>query len=287
MIVVMPAGHTGPFRFGTPGDNPSFERQLDEFGADFQKDVRPFVERTYRVLDDRSQRAIAGLSMGGVQTLNIAFADLADFGYIGVFSSGIFGIAGGFGGAPPSREWENARAAILDDAESKKGLQLVWFATGKDDFLLRTTEATVDMLKSHGFDVVYRETEGGHTWVNWRDYLHEFAPLLFVGDEQSQAEPAWQALPLISDGKVDSSWTHVGWGGFAVDDGALRTECDPRGLGLLVYTKERFGNCQIRIVFRTKDARSNSGVYVRIDDGILDQVGKPGAVFDRDKDGRI
>ena len=179
MVVVMPAGHTGPFRFGPPGDR-SFQRQVDEFGEDFAKDLRPFVEKNYRVIDDQSQRAIAGLSMGGAQTLNIAFSELDDYGYVGVFSSGVFGIAGGFGGAPPNRQWEEDRKDILDDADSKQGLKLVWFATGKEDFLLRTTEATVDMLKSHGFDVTYRETDGGHTWINWRDYLHEFAPLLFT-----------------------------------------------------------------------------------------------------------
>jgi hypothetical protein len=101
------------------------------------------------------------------------------------------------------------------------------------------------------------------------------------------AEQPWRTLPLVAEGKVDSSWVHTGWGGFVVDDGALRTECDPRGLGLLVYEKERFGNCQIRVVYKTKDGRSNSGVYVRIDDGILDQVGKPGAAFERDNEGKI
>jgi hypothetical protein len=87
---------------------------------------------------------------------------------------------------------------------------------------------------------------------------------------------------LITDGKVDPSWVHVGWGGFVVDDGALRTECDPKGLGLLVYKKERFGNCQVRVVFKSKEAKSNSGVYVRIADGILEQAGQPGAEFERD-----
>jgi hypothetical protein len=56
---------------------------------------------------------------------------------------------------------------------------------------------------------------------------------------------------------------------------------------LLVYKKERLGNCQIRVVFKTKDARSNAGVYVRIDDGILKQVSTPGAEFDRDAAGKI
>jgi hypothetical protein len=97
--------------------------------------------------------------------------------------------------------------------------------------------------------------------------------------------PAWRSLPLIADGKVHPDWTHVGYGGFVVDDGALRTECDPKGLGLLVH-KQRQGNCQIRVVFKTKDQRANAGVYVRIADGILDQVGKPGAAFDRDASGK-
>jgi hypothetical protein len=104
---------------------------------------------------------------------------------------------------------------------------------------------------------------------------------------ETKAEPPWRALPLIDEGKIDPSWSHVGWGGFVVDDGALRTECDPKGLGLLVYTKERFGNCQIRVVFKTKDARSNAGVFVRVADGILDQIGKPGAAFDRNEAGTI
>lgn len=82
-------------------------------------------------------------------------------------------------------------------------------------------------------------------------------------------------------------WCHVGWGGFVVVDGALRTECDAKGLGLLVYQKERFGHCQLRVVFRCRDAKSNAGVFVRIADGILDQVGKPGAAFERDAGGKI
>jgi len=84
---------------------------------------------------------------------------------------------------------------------------------------------------------------------------------------------------------VDPNWVHTGYGGFSVDNGTLRTDCDPRGLGLLVYKKERLGNCQVRVVFRAKEAKSNSGVYIRIADGILDQVGHPGPAFDRDPKG--
>ncbi|MHB1557121.1 MAG: alpha/beta hydrolase-fold protein [Isosphaeraceae bacterium] len=178
MIVVMPAGHTGPFSFGGRGAD-SFQKQMDEFAQDFRDDVRPYVEKNYRVKAGRSNRAIAGLSMGGAQTLNVAFDKLSDYGYIGVYSSGVFGIAGGFGGSAPSTEWEDSHKAALDDASLKEGLKLVWFACGKDDFLVKTSQATVEMLRKHKFDVIARESDGGHTWLNWRDYLAEFTPMLF------------------------------------------------------------------------------------------------------------
>jgi len=177
MIVVMPAGHTGPFRFGGP---PGAGARRDEFAEDFVNDLKPYVEKHYRVRADRAHRAIAGLSMGGMQTLNIAFDHLDDFGYIGVFSSGIFGITGGRGGNPqPSQQWEERHKAVLDNPELKKGLKLLWIGCGKEDFLVQTSNATIEMLKKHQFEVVSRESAGGHTWINWRNYLHEFAPLLF------------------------------------------------------------------------------------------------------------
>lgn len=171
MIVVMPAGHTGPFRFGA-GFNDEFERE-------FLADIRPLVEQRYRVLEGRQHRAIAGLSMGGAQTLNLGIPHLDQFAYLGVFSSGVFGIAGGPGRAPEGPTFEERHAKVLGDASLKQGLKLVWFATGKEDFLLETSRATVAMLKKHGFDVVYRETEGAHTWTVWREYLNSFAPQLF------------------------------------------------------------------------------------------------------------
>ena len=71
-------------------------------------------------------------------------------------------------------------AAKLADPALKKGL-LLWFATGKDDFLLTTTQATVALFEKQGFSPVVRQTDGGHTWINWRNYLVEFTPLLFRG----------------------------------------------------------------------------------------------------------
>jgi enterochelin esterase-like enzyme len=123
--------------------------------------------------------------MGGGQTLTIAIPHLDRFGYIGVFSSGLFSmfpVRRPGASAPPPPEgpsWEEQNLNTLDDASLKKGLKLLWFGTGKDDFLLNTTRQTVDLMKKHGFNVVYEESEGGHTWLVWRQYLSQFAPLLF------------------------------------------------------------------------------------------------------------
>jgi enterochelin esterase family protein len=174
MLVVMTAGHAGSFNPGAP------RPAVDEFAQDFLNDVVPYIESHYRVRTGRADRAIAGLSMGGGQTLNIGIPNLEKFAYLGVFSSGVFGIVPRPGApAPEGPGFEERHQAILDDAKLKDGLKLFWFATGKDDFLVETSRATVEMFKKHRFDVVYRETEGAHTWIVWREYLREFAPQLF------------------------------------------------------------------------------------------------------------
>ena len=193
MIVVMPAGHVngagaavgGPTVAAGPGI-PGIGAEPDPFVNDFLTDLMPYVERNYRVLTTRRDRAIAGLSMGGNQTLNIAIPHLDKFAYIGVFSSGI--ISGGRGAPPPpagaasapfGEAWEKRNLAALDNAGAKRGLSLLWFSTGKDDGLIATTRSSVDLLKRHGFNAVFVESEGAHTWLNWRDYLSQFAPQLF------------------------------------------------------------------------------------------------------------
>ncbi len=177
MIVVMPHGHTGPFAFG--GGSMS-----GEFEPEFVADIMPLMEKRYRVIGDRAHRAIAGLSMGGAHTLNIGVPNLEKFGYMGVFSSGIFGINGGGPGGNRRQgpSFAEQHTKILNDASLKEGLELFWFATGKDDFLVETSRATVKMFRGHGFDVVYKETEGAHTWDKWREYLHEFAQMLFKSE---------------------------------------------------------------------------------------------------------
>jgi enterochelin esterase family protein len=170
MVVVMTAGHTprpGGL-FGPPGS-------VDPFTSDFLQDVMPYVESRYRVLGGRQNRAIAGLSMGGFQTLGVGLSNLDRFSQLGVFSSGFFGPQGQDGAAT----WEKANERAVADAAAKGRISLFWIATGKEDFVMPATKNTLAMLDRRGIKYTYKETEGGHTWPNWRAYLHEFAPLLF------------------------------------------------------------------------------------------------------------
>jgi enterochelin esterase family protein len=195
MIIVMPAGDTdatssfinAPVPAAaaverTAATPPQVER--DEFYEDFTKDIMPYVEKHYRVLTGRSQRAIAGLSMGGTQSLNIAFLNLGEFAYIGVFSSGAEveddnSPAPAAAAGPPRPNWETIHRADLDNARLKKGVKLIWLSTGVNDSQMVITRSTVEMLKKHGFAPVFKESPGAHTWLNWRNYLIEFAQQLF------------------------------------------------------------------------------------------------------------
>jgi enterochelin esterase-like enzyme len=174
MIVVMPDGHidqTPPnVAWGVPTSGP-LKGELVDFVNEFAADIMPYVESHYRTIADRAHRAIAGLSMGGTQTLNIAFANLDRFSSVGVFSSGI--LVGSLD------DWEKNHRSVLDDPEVKKGLKTIWFSTGSSDPFISNSKAAVDVLKKHGFSPSFLEGEGGHSWINWRNYLHEFVPGLF------------------------------------------------------------------------------------------------------------
>jgi enterochelin esterase-like enzyme len=178
MVVVMPAGHTNTNIAGLTGP-PAAQ---DEFVEDFMTSIMPYAESHYRVLTDRQHRAIAGLSMGGSQTLNIAIPHLEKFAYVGVYSSGLIGGLLGSqaqGSASPEASWEQIHKAELDNATTKKGLKVLWFSTGSDDRLITTSKSTVELLDRHGFNATFKESPGAHTWINWRNYLNEFAPQLF------------------------------------------------------------------------------------------------------------
>jgi len=181
MVIVMPAGHTSQ-TFGGRGGGGRGAGGQDEFVQEFLTDIQPYAEAHYRVYTDKAHRAIAGLSMGGSQTMNIAIPHLDKFAYVGVYSSGVLGIIprpNAPAPATPGPSWEEQHKADLDNLAARKGLKLLWFSTGVDDGLIATTKATVEMLKKHGFEPVFKESPGAHTWINWRNYLNDFTPQLF------------------------------------------------------------------------------------------------------------
>ena len=180
MIVVMPAGHTGPVQLRRP------RRTARPAGAtsstsDFTNDIRPYVEKHYRVLDRPRRTARSPACRWAARRRSTSPSPISTIRLRRRLQ--LRRLRHRRRRPDADASGPELRGAKRQDASTtpalKKGLKLVWFATGKDDFLIETTRATVDMLKKHGFDVVYKETAGGHTWINWREYLSEFAPMLF------------------------------------------------------------------------------------------------------------
>lgn len=166
MVIVMPFGHT-PDR-----PNADMLRNTD-FGDDLHKDLLPFVEAHFRTLNGRETRAMAGLSMGGAHTLQFGLSRPDRFGYVGIFSMGLFD-------STQVRTYDEQHAAALErGANGPEAFRYVYYAMGKDDFLYNTVAPTRAILDKHGVKYEYHESAGGHTWMNWRDYLADFAPKLF------------------------------------------------------------------------------------------------------------
>jgi enterochelin esterase-like enzyme len=167
MIIVMPDGHT-PERAG------SNLLANNDFGNDLIKDLIPLVDRTFRTNAKASQRAMAGLSMGGAHTIRNGLAHPELFNYLGIFSMGL-----GNNNQAEVAAYEKDNASAL--ARSAKELKLLYLAMGKDDFLFGTSAPTRAMLDRSGVKYIYNESTGGHTWINWRRYLNDFLPRLFQG----------------------------------------------------------------------------------------------------------
>lgn len=171
MIIVMPNGHAVERRDTVPVAAGQAENTR-RFSDDLLNDIIPYIEKNYRVLATAEARAMAGLSMGGSLTLNVGFPNLDTFRYLGVFSSGLRTEA--------QAEFEKRHHHLLNSPDTRKKLKLFWIACGeKDPLAYAGARNLVQLLNSHGIDHVFKESAGGHTWLNWRRYLHEFAPLLF------------------------------------------------------------------------------------------------------------
>ena len=136
------------------------------------KDIIAFVESNYNVITSKSGRAIAGLSMGGYHSMHISRYYPNTFDYIGLFSAAIMP-----NDKVTSKVYENVDATLQQ--QMKNGYRLYWIGIGKTDFLYKYNTEYRQKLDAMKMPYEFRESEGGHTWTNWRVYLSEFAPKLF------------------------------------------------------------------------------------------------------------
>lgn len=173
MLVVMPNGNA--YQTAAPGETPSStttERPSDfasyrgKYEESLVNDIIPFIEKNYHVLKGKDNRAIAGLSMGGGNTVTVTTSHPELFSYIGVFSAGV---------RNADEAFDTKMKAIKDNK-----VKMYYVGCGVEDRMAyQGSQLLVAILKKHGIPYIFRESTGGHTWANWRIYLSEMAPLLF------------------------------------------------------------------------------------------------------------
>ena len=170
MIVVMPLGYGAPEilrgGFGAFRNTELRDRNFAKFSEALLGEVLPRVESAYLVNKDRNSRAIAGLSMGGSESLLTGLNNLDKFAWVGAFSSG---------GIPEEFDKDFPKL----DAKANSQLKLLWIACGVDDRLIELNRKLRSWLEAKGVHKVDVETPGAHTWMVWRRNLVAFTGLLF------------------------------------------------------------------------------------------------------------
>lgn len=165
MIVAMPFGHATPFGEPVAPGGVTNDVLFEDY---LLKDVIPTVEVRYRVASGRENRAIAGLSMGGGQSLRIGL------GHLDLFSA-----VASFSGAVPA-DFETRFEPLLKDArETNERLKTLWIGCGRQDSLFGRSSSLSELLTKYQVRHVFRATDGVHNYTVWRKYLADYAPLLF------------------------------------------------------------------------------------------------------------
>ena len=170
MVVVMPLGY-GEMSFVRNGSGgwrtPEIvASNLQLYQQMLLTEVLPRVESEFRVSKKREDRAIAGLSMGGLESLSIGLNNTDRFAYVGGFSSAAASV-------------DQTKLAGLSPQTAK--LRVLWIACGTEDHLIEPNRQLIAFLKGRGMPVTAIETPGMHDWMVWRDNLVHFTPLLFQG----------------------------------------------------------------------------------------------------------
>lgn len=178
MIVVMPNGNVD--LQSAPGESPlgfvqptvQLPHTMEGTYENTFLDIVNFVDSVYNTRKSKQGRAVAGLSMGGFNSLNISALYPDMFDYVGLFSAAISPRANS--DAPL---FANRDALLARQFENEPALY--WIGIGSDDFLYDDNVKFRNLLDEKGYKYIYIESDGGHTWKNWRKYLQEFVPLLF------------------------------------------------------------------------------------------------------------
>jgi len=165
---VMPLGY-GDLDYVTTAEGRRDQTRAAEHYKRFQQtlltEVLPQVEANYRVARDRDHRAIAGLSMGGMESLTIGLTNTDKFAYV-------IGLSSAAQGVPNNPDLANLNPKSAN-------LKLLWVSCGMEDSLSEPNHKLADWLKSKDMPVMYVQTPGVHSWIVWQDNLIHFAPLLF------------------------------------------------------------------------------------------------------------
>lgn len=166
MIVVLPNGRAMKDDRATGNIMaPDKVQAFATFEKDLLDDLIPFIEKTYPALTDRENRAIAGLSMGGGQSLNFGLGNLDKFAWVGGFSS-----------APNTKQPE---VLVPNPEEAKKKLKLLWISCGDADGLITYSKRTHEYLLQNNVPHVYYLEPGGHDFKVWKNGLYMFSQFLF------------------------------------------------------------------------------------------------------------
>jgi enterochelin esterase-like enzyme len=197
MIIVMAngyatrAGYVVPDLTGKPFGSPEFMKVMQERMGAFEDDMTqvliPFIDKTFRTLSDRDHRAMAGLSMGGMQTFQVTFDHLDLFTYIGGFSG-----AGGMRMLRGDQKWDmktDFNGAMADPAAFAKRVHLLWIGVGTDEpaMMKNGIEKFNAALTEANIQHVFYESPGtNHEWQTWRRDLKDFAPRLFQESSSGQ-----------------------------------------------------------------------------------------------------
>ncbi len=143
------------------------DNYLRDFPDELLGSIVPYIEANYRTAPGAKNRALAGLSLGGMWTTATIFSHPGEFAYAGVFSSGF-------------RVTADYPVTLLDNPEINKKTKLLWITTGDEsDILYNFTHATLALLDEHGVNYTFVQGTGGHIWGTWRHNLLDFAPMLF------------------------------------------------------------------------------------------------------------